>query len=225
MMPRLVLFDIDGTILSPNGLGRASLDRALEERYGRAELSAGVSFGGRMDPDIIKDIVARAGEDCDDTDAILERYLEVLEQEVRERPPQVLPGVGEVLRELHRAPDVIPGLVTGNLRRGARLKLEAAGLWDVFATGGFGDEAPSRTDLIGLARARAEKIAGQKIPRNGTFHVGDTISDVIAAREGGAIAIAVTTGVHTESDLRPYQPEHLLDSLDPPERFLELVLP
>jgi phosphoglycolate phosphatase-like HAD superfamily hydrolase len=223
-MPRLVLFDIDGTLISCDGSGRRSLDDALEERFGRPRLSAGVGFQGRMDPDIVDEIIERAGGNGSERDWLLERYVELLEQELVENPPHVLPGVHALLDPLEQEQVVTLGLVTGNVPQGARLKLLAAGLWDHFEFGCFAGEAPTRGELVSLAMQRAGELRGEAFASDYVFFVGDTGNDVAAARLAGTVPVAVATGGQSYEDLAALEPTVLFESLESVDRFLEVVL-
>ena len=224
MMPRLVLFDIDGTLIAPKGGGRRSLQRAFEDLYGRPDLVDGVRFAGRMDPQIVSDALIRAGLDDAAAPEVLLRYVQHLEDEMRERPAEILPGVREVLDGLGEREDVTVGLVTGNVREGARLKLKAAGILDDFQVGAFGDEAATRGELVTLARERARRGFGRVFRDEHVFLVGDTENDVKAAHEAGAVSVAVATGDHSTEVLARFGPHHLFASLVPAFSFLRVVL-
>lgn len=222
-MPLLVLFDIDGTLLRPCGLGRRSLDRAFLELYDSTGTFDEVRFHGCTDPEIIGEGLRRVGAPAGDYDRALARYLEHLEVEVASGPPLTLPGVLDLLHALGGRDGITLGLVTGNVRRGAEIKLSRDDLFDRFAVGAFGGEADDRSGLIRLARERAHEAGHGPFEATGTVYVGDTERDVEAARDGGAIAVAVATGTMDEAALSRTGPDHVLASLDP-ERFLEEVL-
>jgi phosphoglycolate phosphatase len=224
MRRRLVLFDIDGTLLRPHGLGRRSLERAFVEHFAKAGVFEGMSFHGRTDGHIVSEGVRRAGGGSHDMGPILARYLDHLEKETAESPPLALPGVAEALALLRAAPGVLVGLVTGNVKRGAWIKLGKDGLRDHFAIGAFGDDSDDRGELVRLATRRAAE-AGHVVegPRS-VFHVGDTESDVRAARAAGAVAVAVSTGGETHERLAALEPDHLFRSLAPADRFVTEIL-
>lgn len=223
MKPRLVLFDIDGTLLSLRGAGRASLDQAFLDCFGREGSCNGVRFHGRTDPEIVQEVLGRLGAGKNACHRLIGRYLHHLSGRLRDRPPEVLPGVREVLEALSSRTCVTLGIVTGNVRRGAGLKLQAGGL-DGFHVGAYGDEAATRTELLVLARRRAEERAGIPYAPGTVFYVGDTASDVQAARDGGAVSLAVATGGEPRAALEASGPAYLFDSLDPTGGFLDVVL-
>lgn len=224
MRRRLVLFDIDGTLLRARGLGRRSLERAFSERYGREGVFDGVVFHGRTDPDIVAEGVRRAGGVPEDAAPLTARYLEHLETETAKEPPLVLPGVLAALDLLARTPGVVVGLVTGNVRRGAWIKLGRDGLRDRFAVGAFGDDSTDRAELVRLATRRAAEAGHVVAGPRSVFHVGDAETDVRAAQAAGAVAVAVATGGLSHEGLAALGPDHLFASLDPAERFVAEIL-
>jgi len=222
-MPLLVLFDIDGTLLRPCGLGRKSLDRAFLELYGAAGTFDGVRFHGCTDPEIIGAGLGRVGAPATDYDRAIGRYLEFLETEVAASPPLALPGVLDLIAALDDEAGVTLGLVTGNVRRGAEIKLGRDHLFDRFAVGAFGGDAADRADLIRLARDRAKSEGHGTFTSAATVYVGDTERDVEAAKAGGAVSVAVATGTMDEAALSVTEPDHLLSSLER-DQFVEEVL-
>ncbi len=224
MMPRLVLFDIDGTLLRPIGIGRRSLERAFAERYGRTGVFEGIRFHGRTDPEILGDGLARIGAPPAELRAAVATYLVHLEREIAEAPPLALPGVMDLMKALRALPEVVLGLVTGNVRRGAAIKLGRDGLWPHFDVGAFGDDSTDRAELVRLARQRAERLGRGSFAGRAVIHVGDTENDVLAARGGDAVAVAVATGGMDRAALAAHSPDHLFDSFEPVDRFLAEVL-
>ena len=227
MMPLLVLFDIDGTLLRPCGLGRRSLDDTFSELYGHRGVFDGVRFHGRTDPEILGDGLRSVGAPSTDFERVVECYLVRLEEEVRNGPSLTLPGVRDVLLALAARGDVVLGLVTGNVRRGAEIKLTRDHLWSFFPVGAFGDDDADRTHLIRIARERAETERGEGFSDNRVYYIGDTERDterdVEAARGGGAVAIAVATGSMDADRLAEERPDHLLTSLEGASGLLEVL--
>ncbi len=224
MRRRLILFDIDGTLLRPLGIGRRSLDRAFAERFGRADVFQGVGFHGRTDPDIVAEGVERVGGDLADVPQLISRYLDHLEAEVAASPSLLLPGVVSVLEALQETPGVRLGLVTGNVRRGAEIKLARDGIGRYFKTGAFGDDSTDRGELVRIARARALEDGHEAVGARAVFHIGDTESDVRAARFGDAVAVAVSTGGESHEHLASLLPDHLFRSLEPAALFVDTLL-
>jgi phosphoglycolate phosphatase len=221
MMPRLVLFDIDGTLLRPCGLGRRSLESAFRDLYDREGAFEGIRFHGRTDKDILADGLKRVGAPLEDFDRAITAYLAHLRAEVADGPSLVLPGVLDLLRYLGERRDVILGLVTGNVRQGAEIKLSRDELFPWFRVGAYGDDDSDRAVLVRLARERAETLIGSPLEPSLVLSIGDTEFDVAAARSAGAVAVAVATGSVTRDCLVASTPDHLLDGLSPPWTFLE----
>lgn len=227
---RLILFDIDGTLLSAGGAPRRAFRQALAEQFGTEGEAATDDFSGKTDPQIVYDLMRAAGFADDHIGeriaAFFDHYVEGLTRElVVETRHALKPGVAELVPSLASDPRVVLGLVTGNIERGARLKLEHFGLWDAFAVGAFGSDDPSRDCLPGIAIDRAEALVGRRFEGPEIVVIGDTPADVRCARAAGAMAVAVATGPPTRATLAACKPDILLDSLaDWPELLGELDL-
>jgi phosphoglycolate phosphatase len=217
-MTTLFLYDIDGTLISTDGAGRASLNEAFEDLFGVADAFNGVRFGGRTDPGITGQAFANAGlEPTPERRARLQaRYLQRLEESLLPGRVRSLPGIdGAIAATARRGTNA---LLTGNWLAGARVKLGALDLWERFAFGAFGDDSPDRNDLVPVAveRARARGLTVERV-----VVLGDTEADVACARAGGAIAVAVETGWSPRAQLEAAEPDLLIPDL---ERGLEALL-
>lgn len=197
---RLVLFDIDGTLLWSDGAGRRAITRALAEVFGDPG-PAEHRFDGKTDPQIVREMMRLAGRDDADIDErmppLFARYVACLEEELRDpaHHAEPLPGVMELLDALSRRADVALGLLTGNLVEGARAKLHAVGIDpDIFVVGAFGSDHEHRPELPAIAQRRARAILGIEIPGRHVVVIGDTPADVQCGRGIGARAIGVATG-------------------------------
>lgn len=197
---KLVLFDIDGTILWTDGAGRRAIHTALREVFG----SIGPSdywFDGKTDRQIVRDLMrldGHADEGIDRRmDHLLGRYVECLATELGQRDfrANVLGGVPELLDALEARDDVILGLLTGNVEPGARAKLLAVGLDpDRFEVGAFGSDHEHRPALPAIAQQRAREVLGRDVAGADIVVIGDTPADIECARSVGARAIGVATG-------------------------------
>lgn len=216
----LALFDIDGTLVDAGGSGRAALCRAFERVFAVGDMAsrvADVPFQGATDMWILSQFSSRAGIEPEDfagrrrelESAYLEILAGVLREEIR---PRVLPGVHALLDRL-AAGGVRLGLVTGNLRRGARVKLDAVGLAERFQEGGFGEDSPDRAVLARLARQRIEALSEEAIDPAGVLLVGDSREDIRAARVNGYRSIAVGTGWTSLAELKAEGPHLALEDL------------
>jgi phosphoglycolate phosphatase-like HAD superfamily hydrolase len=205
---RLVLFDIDGTILSSDGAGRRAVFQALEEHFGTSGPGEH-RFDGKTDPQIVRELMRHAGVSDTDIDArldeVLDRYLDLLRDELAsvEHRQHVFPGVRELLDALEARSDVALGLLTGNIHHGARAKLAAVGIDpDRFVVGAFGSDHHERPELPEIARRRAEHVLGHPVAGNELVVIGDTPADVECGVGIGARAIGVATGHYSVEELR-----------------------
>jgi len=226
----LVLFDIDGTLLWPNGAGRAAMRTALTRVYGVTGPIDKYYFAGRTDREIVRDLLTAAGLD---EIAIWSRFAQLIDEmayELRRRIAEgwhsirPCPGGPELVKELAACDDILLGLLTGNLRPTAHIKLEAAG-YDptLFRVGAYGDESVRRSDLPPLAVERAAQLTGVQFYGERIVIIGDTPADVTCGREVGARSIAVLTGGHSRAELEALQPHFLFEDLTDPAAFLAAI--
>ncbi len=210
-MPTL-FFDIDGTLIRTGGAGKAAMEAALRTAFGVSEIRDTISYSGRTDPDIGRDLLRV--HDLDPTPANYERlrdaYLRHLGPCMNAIRGHVLPGIAELLERLRSANRRV-GLLTGNIEAGARVKLDHFGLWNHFSFGGFGDGCHDRDDVARTALAAARAIHGE--PLNDLWVIGDTPNDVKCARAIGAKCVAVATGWHSAAELAAANADLVLDDL------------
>lgn len=212
-----VLFDIDGTLISTAGAGRAALNAAMQEEFAVAE-PANVPVSGRTDRGIARNLF-RAHDLADNEENWLRfrrSYLHHLQRELPARGGEVLPGITQLLSHLIDRGDLQLGLLTGNIREGARLKLEYYDLFRHFAFGGFGDQHADRDLVAAAALAASHEHAGRRglaIDTDRVWVIGDTPLDVTCARAIGARVAAVATGSFDRAALEVYEPDLLFDSL------------
>ena len=211
---RVYLFDIDGTLIFSGGAGSAAVQLVLKEEFGLAEIKDGVAMTGRTDRVILRDLFGL--HDIDDTpenwQRFLSAYLQRLPESLSTRSGGVLPGVGELLDRLAGMPDVAVGLLTGNVRDGARVKLTHFGIFHHFRFGGFGDEHLDRDDVARSALAETRARFGD-VSTKQIWVIGDTPLDVQCARAIGARVCAVATGTHSRDELAIAEPDLLLSDL------------
>ena len=218
---RLVwLFDIDGTLLHTDGAAREAFSRAVGARFPDREPLGPVTFAGRVDPLILRDILAHHGasfgprEEAEFWEAVLEHMRRCL---VPGRG-HLLPGVTDVLSAVRAEPDWVCALLTGNMTEMAGLKLGHYGLTDRFAFGAFGEEAPDRDALARIAVERA--WARYQVPADRCIVVGDTEHDIACARAAGAHVVGVATGVRSAAELAVHEPDLLLEDLRDVDRLM-----
>ena len=222
-MTRLLLFDIDGTLLLSGGAGTRALNRTFEEMFGVAGAFAGITVAGRTDPLILGDALDRAGvaADAGARRRFFARYCGHFEREILLPGPRkgLMPGVRRLLDRLRERPDVACGLLTGNIARAARIKLEHFALQRYFTCGAYGDDAPRRDDLVPVAVGRARRAGIDVASASQAVVIGDTPLDVQCAAVAGARSIGVATGPFTEEELRRAGADAVLPDLTDPNRF------
>lgn len=215
----LILFDIDGTLLHGSGCGRSATRAALIEVFGTPTGIDQHKFGGKTDWQTLIELLEVEGIDR----ATIAERLPAFEQSlarhmadaVRVFDVHPLPGALEAVQRVRQRDDLLTGIVTGNMRATAPIKLRAAGFdpeW--FAVGAYGNEAIDRNDLPPLALERAMRHSGRAYTPDEVWIIGDTVADVACARALGARCIAVTTGFSTRAELASCEPDYLIDSLD-----------
>lgn len=221
-MDRLILLDIDGTILSSNGAAAPPFRRALERVFGTSGPPSGYSFAGKTDPQIARDLLRLAGVGDEVVSAGLDEvwplYIEGLTRELARAEVTVFPGVAELIDRLDTEPAAVLGLLTGNVVAGARAKLSAAGIdADRFQVGAFGSDHADRTRLPALAVERAERRFGHRFTGKSVVIIGDTPLDIACGEHLGVRTIAVATGRYTVDELAACGPDHVFESLSPTE--------
>jgi len=226
---KLVLFDIDGTILWSDGAGRRAMTEALMNVFGGAG-PTDYHYDGKTDPQIVRDLM-RADGHTDDIideriDPLMQRYLGGLERELAGGTrAHVFDGVCDLFDLLEERGDVILGLLTGNLREGAAIKLRAAGI-DIgrFKVCAFGSDHHARAELPALAQRRAKEDLGLDIPGDHVFVIGDTPADITCGQGIGARAIAVATGRYTPEELARHHPYALFSSLADTAAVMKVIV-
>ena len=214
---RLVLFDIDGTLMDCGPAVRGLFGGAMVEAFGTAGPIDGYDFSGRTDHEIVLALTSAAGLPPGE---VLERlprmkrlYLDRLQRLLDPAEMRVLPAVRGLLDELASRDDVCLGLLTGNWRDGARIKLEKAGLAGYFRFGAFGDDQPDRLGLPPVALASAAELTGRTWRMSDCLIVGDSPADVACARAHDIPALAVATGRTPADELAAAGPRWLVDDL------------
>ncbi len=209
---KLVLFDIDGTLLTSDGAGRRAIQRALVEAFGTAGPDEHW-FDGKTDPQIVHELMALAGIESSVVDArldaLFERYVELLPGELTApgHAASANPGVPELLDALEMHAEVVLGLLTGNVQPGAHAKLSAVGINPArFRIGAFGSDHAVRAELPAIARARAGRVLGRELPGESIVVVGDTPADLTCGRGVRARAVGVATGRYSTEQLAAFEP-------------------
>jgi phosphoglycolate phosphatase-like HAD superfamily hydrolase len=215
---RLALFDIDGTLIRTRGVGVEAFYRAMATEFGGVVGRGQIRFGGRTDTSLVRELFGCCG--IEHTPEHVRRFFDAYvfwldHLLVENKSGSVCPGVWRVLEalaSLSEPPRV--GLLTGNIRLGAEIKLRHFGLWHLFETGGFGDDHEDRNQIAAIARERGGQMFGRTLSGEEILVVGDTVHDVACGRSIGARVLAVATGGATWPELQASAPDWLVSNLD-----------
>lgn len=226
---KLVLFDIDGTMLKSEGVGRASMESALEQVFGSSG-NPEYRYDGKTDKQIVREIMKREGHADGLIDermgVVMDHYVGGLEERIESGQFRVhtLPGIPELLDSLEARADVVLGLLTGNIVEGAKRKLAAAGVdFARFRINAFGSDHEHRPMLPAIAQQRAKEALGLDLAGDRIYVIGDTPADIACGRELGARAIAVATGHYSVQDLMPHNPFAVFEDLSDTQAVLEVI--
>lgn len=224
---RLILFDIDGTLLLSGGAGNRAFKTALEQVFQLPNGLAGVRAAGKTDLQIVREVLKRFDQEERFTperiSELFEVYVSLLRKEISTSEHfRVLAGARELVCTLSRRKHFLLGLATGNIEEGAQLKLERAGFKSFFTFGAFGSDAEDRTNLISLAIERGrQRIA--PIEAEAVFMIGDTPRDIVHGKDAGARTVGVAGTAYSLDALTAYKPDLAVESLEPIEPILEFL--
>jgi len=227
MQPKLLLFDIDGTILSARGIPRIVMKKVLSQRFLDFPYDEEYDFSGRTDREIIEHLLihAQVQFSMNDIDEILVNFAILLEREFKNNhQPYLLDGVENLVNILLATENAYLGLVTGNIAEGARIKLESVGLYENFPIGGFGDDSKNRVDLPPIAQKRAEEYYNIQFSKDNIWIIGDSIYDIECAELNNLRCLAVASGKTQKQVLASVNPEYLEDDLSETKSILNIVL-
>jgi phosphoglycolate phosphatase len=214
---KLVLFDIDGTLIRTGGAGVKAFEQTFSEIFGLPEATRTLQFSGRTDVSLVRECFNLHSVETSESNfkRFFEAYPPRLERLLGTLPGAVLPGIRSFLDSIFSVPKKpVVGLLTGNVRRGAELKLRHFGLWERFETGAFADDHEDRNCIAATAKIRGEKLIGRDLDGREIVVVGDTPHDITCARSIGAKVLAVGTGVHTRDQLAREKPDWAVERID-----------
>lgn len=222
---RLLLFDIDGTLISSGGAGEAALKDAMLSRFAVEEDLDGIILAGATDGRIARELLEKHSISVspENVSALLDTYLGHLTERIGRHDGRLLPGIVSLLKVLSERTDVVLALLTGNVSRGAKIKLTHYGVWDFFEFGAFADDHHDRNELGKFARVRALERHGEDFPPSRIYVIGDTPKDIECGRAIGACTVAIATGHYSSAELRDHAPDFLFEDLSDTERVVELL--
>lgn len=224
---KLVLFDIDGTLIRDDGAARDAFADGLRDVYGQEPDLDQFDFSGRTDPEITWMVLEGSGLDDEEIESGLEAlwtaYLEGLRRRVDRERVRVMPGIEPLLLALEGNPEVVLGLLTGNIEPGARAKLSPFDLNRFFDFGAFGSDSRFRIELPPVALERARQRVGHPFEMSDLVLIGDSVHDVRCSAPHGARSIAVATGVTPTELLRAEEPDHFFETLEDTERVVQVI--
>jgi phosphoglycolate phosphatase len=228
-MRRLVLFDIDGTLLNAGGAGKRAVTRALHEVYGETGQVQRYNMAGRTDPQILREVLGQAGLDRERIDAGMDAfwdvYIRVLRDTLDPATVRALPGAAALVDRVEAENDTVLGLLTGNVLEGARIKVDAAGLgFERFQVGAYGSDHGDRAELPAVAVRRAKERTGVEFSRKQIVIIGDTPFDISCGEALGVRTIATATGTYSRDELADCHPDHLFADLSDTEAVWRAIL-
>jgi phosphoglycolate phosphatase-like HAD superfamily hydrolase len=213
---RLVLFDVDGTLIHTGGAGVAAFAKTLASEFGVPNGTELLKFGGRTDYSLVRELfsLTQIEPSAKNFDRFFAAYLVWLEKLIAECRGGACPGVPEFCRALAARPEPpLPGLLTGNIRRGAQIKLQRFQMWEQFSIGAFSDDHEDRNQIAAIALQRGSERLGRPLRGEEVLVIGDTPLDIRCARAIGAKMLAVATGRFTVPELKEHHPDWAVEDL------------
>lgn len=226
--PKLLLFDIDGTLLNSGGAGKRAMNRAFEVIWGIQDALDGVDLAGRTDEEIFRNALKKFHPELNAelVTNFKKQYFALLPDEINFRSPGkfLYPGVLELLIAIRQQPTLVCGLLTGNWEQSARIKLSALSIVDFFELGAYADDSADRNELVPFAVARMHQARGYAPDSKSVYVIGDTPFDVACAHRHNAIAIAVASSSYSMEQLQTTGPDYLLENLSDTSKVMDIFL-
>jgi phosphoglycolate phosphatase-like HAD superfamily hydrolase len=221
---KLVLFDIDGTLIDSGGAGTRALDLAMKELFSIDNGFQGINMAGKTDTHIIQEGLTKHGISVNGyLNAMIEAYIKYLQREIQNNRKHVKPGIYEVLENLRLQNSIGIGLLTGNLESGARIKLEPFHLNEYFPTGAFGSDDEDRNNLLPIAVERFENLLETNINIENCILIGDTPRDVECAHIHGTKCVGIATGPYSMNELREAGADYVMKDLSDYQALFQIL--
>lgn len=218
-----MIWDIDGTLITSKGCGRRAMDRTFYQLFGIKDAFEEIKMSGRLDAWIVRDAMRLHNIVLEDLTVFFETYCSLLEEEIAEkRPTIIIPGIREILQYTTKLSNIYHALGTGNIERGARIKLAPHAVNGYFPVGGFGDRPVERWEIIKEAVERSSIYYDLTFDRNDIYVIGDTPFDIECGKKMGVKTIAVATGSHPPHELKAHHPNYFFMNLEDREAFMHV---
>lgn len=245
MSYKLVLFDIDGTLIDSGKVGSLSLRKTFFTLYGIKDVLQNFFLDGKTDPQIIKELLKNYNIDknqlpkynyqpkilyngksfSNQVNFLLSIYLTFLNEEATQnKSGYIKPGITEILETLSKKENIILALLTGNIEQGAKIKLEMFDLNKYFKFGAFGSDSEKREELVPIVKRRACNLFNTDITEKNIFVIGDSVRDIWCAKPHGVISVAVATGMTPYEELEKEKPNYLFHDLSDIKKFMDILL-
>ena len=220
---KICLFDIDGTLITTGGAGKQAFLQTLQKAFGMDIVDPGVPFAGRTDRGIVSDLFAhfRISQTAQNWDLFTEVYLQLLPECLTSCDGRVLPGIKPLLETINRHSEIQLGLLTGNMAKGASIKLQHYGLDHYFDFGGFGDQHIERDRVAQQALLETHQRWGEEVAAEQIFVIGDTPADIRCGQAIGANTVGVCTGKYSATELNAESAQLVLEDFSTADPLLE----
>jgi len=224
---RLLLFDVDGTLIHSGGAATRAINKAFENINGVQNAMDGIRADGKTDPLILREMYNKhLGRDfmADEAEKIYKEYIIFLREEITKTASfTIINGIENTLESVSEKVDVILGIASGNIEEGAQIKLRHSGLESYFKFGAFGSDSENREVLIRIAIQRGSKLYNEGRNYSEVFVIGDTPMDIIHGQAAGAKVLSVATGSYSLGELRKYNPDYSIENYDDIESVVKIL--
>lgn len=224
---KMILFDIDGTLLLTGGIGMQAFDRAFQDVFGIVNAWGEIVPDGKTDLMIFDEILEKhltREVSAQETEMFFSRYADYFKNQIPQSPHyRLMPGIEKLLHQLQLSEELLLGIATGNIEPVGWAKLSRGKLHPFFHFGGFGSDAKDRAEMTLISLQRGFELSGRDLPLSSVFVVGDSPYDVKAGKKLGLNTIAVATGRASRNELAVFKPDYLFDNLEDTAEFLKII--